>query len=48
MYIKNLLRFACVSVLISSTLHAISLKESVEKVLATNPEIAAEKHNQEG
>ena len=47
MYIKNLLRFACVSVLISSTLHAISLKESVEKVLATNPEIAAEKHNQE-
>ncbi len=47
MYIKNLLRFACVSILASSTLNAISLKQGVEKVLATNPEIIAEKNNQE-
>ena len=47
MYIKNLLKFACVSILASSTLNAISLKQGVEKVLATNPEIIAEKNNQE-
>ena len=47
MYIKKLLKFACISILASSTLHAFSLKESVEKVLANNPEIIAEKNNQE-
>lgn len=47
MYIKKLLRFTCISILVSGSLHAMSLKESVEKVLATNPEIIAEKNNQE-
>ena len=47
MYIKNLLKFACISILASSTLQAISLKDSVGKVLATNPEVIAEKNNQE-
>ena len=47
MYIKKLLKFACISVLVSSSLHAVSLKEGVEKVLATNPEVIAEKNNQE-
>jgi adhesin transport system outer membrane protein len=47
MYIKNLLKFACISILASGSLQAFSLKESVEKVLATNPEIIAEKNNQE-
>lgn len=47
MYIKKLLKFACISILASSSLHAFSLKESVEKVLANNPEVIAEKNNQE-
>ncbi len=47
MYKSKLLRFACVSFLASSFLHAASLKESVEKVLSTNPEVIAEKNNQE-
>lgn len=47
MYIKKLLKFACISILASSTLHAFSLKDSVEKVLANNPEVIAEKNNQE-
>jgi len=47
MYIRKLLRFTCISILVSGSLHAMSLKESVEKVLATNPEVIAEKNNQE-
>ena len=47
MYIKNLLKFACISILASSSLQAISLKEGVQKVLSTNPEVIAEKNNQE-
>jgi len=47
MYIRKLLKFACISILASSSLQAFSLKESVEKVLASNPEIIAEKSNQE-
>lgn len=47
MYIRKLLKFACISILASSSLQAFSLKESVEKVLASNPEIIAEKNNQE-
>lgn len=47
MYKKKILRYACISVLVSSSLHAVSLKESVEKVLANNPEVIAEKNNQE-
>lgn len=47
MYKINILRFACISILASASLNAISLKESVEKVLSTNPEIIAEKNNQE-
>ncbi len=47
MYIKNLLKFACISILASSSLQAVGLKEGVEKVLATNPEVIAEKNNQE-
>ena len=46
MKISKLLKFTCISVLASTTLHAISLKDSVEKVLATNPEVIAEKNNQ--
>jgi adhesin transport system outer membrane protein len=44
---SNILKFACISILASASLNAVSLKESVEKVLATNPEIVAEKNNQE-
>ena len=47
MYIKKLLKFACISILASGSLQAVSLKESVDKVLATNPEVIAEKNNQE-
>lgn len=47
MCIKKLLKFSCISVLLSTSLHAYSLKESVEKVLANNPEVIAEKNNQE-
>lgn len=47
MYKIKLLRFACISFLASSFLHAASLKESVERVLSTNPEVIAEKNNQE-
>ena len=47
MYIKKLLKFACISILASGSLQAVSLKQSVDKVLATNPEVIAEKNNQE-
>lgn len=47
MYKNRILRFACISILASASLQAVSLKESVEKVLSTNPEIIAEKNNQE-
>lgn len=47
MHIKKLLKFACISILASGSLQAVSLKESVDKVLATNPEVIAEKNNQE-
>jgi len=47
MNISSVLKFACISILASASLNAVSLKESVEKVLATNPEIVAEKNNQE-
>ena len=43
----KILKFACISLFASVSLNAVSLKESVEKVLATNPEIVAEKNNQE-
>lgn len=47
MYKTKILKFACISVLASSFLHASSLKESVEKVLSTNPEVISQKSNQE-
>ena len=47
MYIKSLLKITCISIFASCSLHALSLKESVEKVLSNNPEIIAEKNNQE-
>jgi adhesin transport system outer membrane protein len=43
----KILKFTCISLFASVSLNAVSLKESVEKVLATNPEIVAEKNNQE-
>ena len=46
MSISKLLKFTCISILASTSLHAISLKDSVEKVLVTNPEVIAEKNNQ--
>lgn len=39
-------KYALLSVFVSSSLYAYSLQESVEKVLANNPEIIADKHNQ--
>ncbi len=47
MYIKQILKFACISILASASLQAVSLKESVEKVIESNPEVIAEKNNQE-
>ncbi|RXJ82949.1 TolC family protein [Arcobacter cloacae] len=47
MYKTKMLKFACISMLASSFLHASSLKESVEKVLSTNPEVISQKSNQE-
>jgi len=44
---KKLFKVACISILTSGYLQAVSLKESVNKVLATNPEVIAEKNNQE-
>ncbi|WP_193311189.1 hypothetical protein [Poseidonibacter ostreae] len=46
MNISKLLKFTCISILASTSLHAITLKDSVEKVLVTNPEVIAEKNNQ--
>ena len=47
MYKGKLLKFACISILASSSLQALSLKESVDRVLSSNPEVLAEKNNQE-
>ncbi len=47
MYKNKILRYACISIIVSSSLHAVSLKESIEKVLASSPEVIAEKNNQE-
>jgi outer membrane protein, adhesin transport system len=47
MYKSKILKFAGIFVLTSISLQAISLKESVEKVLSTNPEVIAERNNQE-
>ena len=44
---NNFARLLCLSMFASATLHAVSLKDSVEKVLSSNPEIIAEKNNQE-
>ena len=46
MRISNVLKFTCISILASASLQAVSLKDSVEKVMSTNPEIIAEKNNQ--
>lgn len=47
MYINKLFKFACISLLASTSLHALSLKESVQRVLEKNPEVIAEKKNKE-
>lgn len=47
MYIGRILKCTCISLLASASLHAYSLKQSVEKVLDTNPEVIAEMKNQE-
>ncbi|MGE4462618.1 MAG: TolC family protein [Arcobacter sp.] len=47
MFKAKILKFACISFFASSFLHAASLKESVERVLSTNPEVIAERNNQE-
>lgn len=44
---KRVLKVVLISLFASSYLHAASLKESVERVLSTNPEVIAEKKNQE-
>jgi outer membrane protein, adhesin transport system len=40
-------KVACISIIASASLQAVSLKESVDRVLSTNPEVIAEKNNQE-
>lgn len=47
MYKNKILKFACLSLIVSTSLHAVSLKDSVDKVLSTNPEVIAEQNNQE-
>lgn len=47
MYKNKMFKYACISLLVSSSLHAVSLKESVEKVLSSNPEVIGERNNQE-
>jgi adhesin transport system outer membrane protein len=47
MYKSKLLKFACISIFASASLQAMTLKESVDKVLSTNPEVIAEKNNQD-
>lgn len=47
MYINKLFKFACISLLASTSLHALSLKESVQRVLEKNPEVIAEKKNKD-
>lgn len=44
---KQTVKIICLSLFASLSLQASSLKNSVEKVLATNPEVIAEKKNQE-
>lgn len=44
---NNFIKLICLSMFASASLYAVSLKESVEKVIATNPEIIAERNNQE-
>lgn len=44
---KQTARIICLSLITSVGLQAFSLKDSVEKVLSTNPEVIAEKKNQE-
>jgi outer membrane protein, adhesin transport system len=40
-------KVACISIIASASLQAVSLKESVDRVLSSNPEVIAEKNNQE-
>lgn len=44
---NRVIKLICLSLFASAGLEAASLKESVEKVLSTNPEVIAEKKNQE-
>lgn len=44
---NSIIKLTCISLFASMSLHATTLKESVEKVLSTNPEVIAEKKNQE-
>lgn len=45
--IAKVAKIACLSIFVCSSLSALSLKESIEKVLDENPEVIAEKRNQE-
>lgn len=47
MYKNKIVKIVFISIFASVYLHATSLKESVEKVLSTNPEVIAEQNNQE-
>lgn len=47
MSINKLFKFACISFLASTSLHALSMKESVQRVLEKNPEVLAEKKNKD-
>ena len=44
---NRVIKLICLSLFASAGLEAASLKDSVEKVLSTNPEVIAEKKNQE-
>lgn len=44
---KIFLKISCISLVLSSSLYSVSLKDGVSKVLSSNPEVVAEKENQE-
>lgn len=44
---RKAIKLICLSIFTSAGLQAASLKDSIEKVIATNPEVIAEKKNQE-
>uniref|UniRef100_UPI00404715D2 TolC family protein n=1 Tax=Aliarcobacter sp. TaxID=2321116 RepID=UPI00404715D2 len=46
-YLNKILKYTCISILASLSLEAVSLKQGIQQVLETNPEVIAEQRNQE-